>query len=108
MVRGDDLLSSTPRQVHLCRLLGLDPPGYLHVPLVLGADGERLAKRHGAVTLSDLASKGLTAIDVLGVLARSLDLATSGEAVVAEDLVDRFDAARLPREAVTFEDWFGV
>jgi glutamyl-tRNA synthetase len=54
VVRGDDLLASTPRQVLLQRLLGLPSPRYAHVPLVIGADGQRLAKRHGAVTLADL------------------------------------------------------
>ena len=53
VVRGDDLLASTPRQVQLARLLGLPVPAYAHVPLVLGPDGSRLAKRHGAVTLAD-------------------------------------------------------
>ena len=60
VVRGDDLLSSTPRQILLQRLLGLPTPEYLHVPLVLGTDGERLAKRHGAVTLSQLADGGVS------------------------------------------------
>lgn len=58
VVRGDDLLPSTPRQIHLQRLLAYPTPEYAHVPLVLGADGERLAKRHGAVTLDDLAAIG--------------------------------------------------
>ena len=58
VVRGDDLLGSTPRQILLQRLLGYGTPEYLHVPLVLGADGERLAKRHGAVTSRDLAADG--------------------------------------------------
>lgn len=56
VVRGDDLLASTPRQVHLARALGLAVPRYLHVPLVLGPDGARLAKRHGSVTLADAAA----------------------------------------------------
>ena len=77
VVRGDDLLSSTPRQVHLQRLLGLPQPEYLHVPLVLGEDEQRLAKRHGAVTLADLAAAGWSAGDVLGVLAVSLGLGAS-------------------------------
>ena len=47
VVRADDLLPSTPRQAHLASLLGLPVPAYLHVPLVVGADGDRLAKRHG-------------------------------------------------------------
>jgi glutamyl-tRNA synthetase len=56
VVRGDDLLSITPAQIELQRLLGLPSVTYRHVPLVLGADGERLAKRHGAVTLRDLST----------------------------------------------------
>ena len=64
VVRGDDLLAVTPTQVALQRLLGLPTPAYVHVPLVLGPDGERLAKRHGAVTLADLAAHGIGAVEV--------------------------------------------
>ena len=59
VVRGDDLLPVTATQIALQRLLGLPTPAYMHVPLVLGDDGERLAKRHGAVTLFDLAATGV-------------------------------------------------
>ena len=72
VVRGDDLLSSTPRQMHLQRLLGYQHPEYAHVPLVLGPDGSRLAKRHGAVTLADLAMQGVGPAAVVAVLAASL------------------------------------
>ena len=72
VVRGDDLLGVTPSQVHLQRLLGYATPVYAHVPLVVGADGERLAKRHGAVTLADLAAQGVTAAQVREVLWESL------------------------------------
>ena len=54
VVRGDDLLSSSPRQAYLAALLGYSPPVYAHVPLVLNADGKRLAKRDGAVTVSEI------------------------------------------------------
>jgi glutamyl-tRNA synthetase len=104
VVRGDDLLSSTPRQILLQRLLGLPTPEHLHVPLVLGADGERLAKRHGAVTLRDLAADGWDPIDVVGVLARSLGLAATGERVTVDELVGRFDPARLPKGPVHLAD----
>ena len=72
VVRGDDLLDVTASQVHLQKLLGYVSPVYAHVPLVVGADGERLAKRHGAVTLSDLAAQGATAAQVREVLWESL------------------------------------
>ena len=69
VVRGADLLDSTPRQLWLGARLGLPAPRHAHVPLVLGPDGERLAKRHGAVTLADRAALGQSAADVRGELA---------------------------------------
>jgi len=104
VVRGDDLLSSTPRQLLLQRLLDLPHPDYMHVPLVLGADGQRLAKRHGAVTIGDLAADGWSVGDVIGVLAVSLGLARPGESVTVEQLVDRFDPDCVPRTAVHLAD----
>ena len=74
VVRGDDLVASTPRQLHLHHLLGFTPPVYAHVPLVLGADGTRLAKRHGAVTLDDLAERGIGPTTVLTMLLASIGL----------------------------------
>ena len=98
VVRGDDLLSSTPRQVMLQRLLGLSTPRYRHVPLVLGADGVRLAKRHGAITLTQLAEAGVQVPEVLTMLAASLGLADVGERVTPSMLVARFDPTALSRE----------
>ncbi|MCZ9883801.1 tRNA glutamyl-Q(34) synthetase GluQRS [Arthrobacter sp. B2a2-09] len=93
VVRGDDLLSSTPRQAYLASLLGVPVPEYAHVPLVLNRDGARLAKRDGAVTLGDLAAVGLSAGEVRDMILESLGLPGGplGEAL------DRFDPARLPR-----------
>ena len=68
VVRGDDLLSITPAQIELQRLLGLPSVTYRHVPLVLGADGERLAKRHGAVTLRDLSTSTADVESVISAL----------------------------------------
>lgn len=96
VVRGDDLWPSTPVQVFLQELLGLPTPGYLHVPLVLGPDGRRLAKRHGAVTLADLAAAGVHPGQVLGSLAASLGWASPGERLDASQLLDRFDVDGLP------------
>ncbi|WHU57469.1 tRNA glutamyl-Q(34) synthetase GluQRS [Trueperella pyogenes] len=75
VVRGDDLLPSTPRQVYLQKLLGYATPEYIHVPLVLNREGVRLAKRDGAVTLSELSGFGWTPDDVRALLLSSLGLA---------------------------------
>ncbi|WKD58534.1 Glutamate--tRNA ligase [Corynebacterium caspium DSM 44850] len=72
VVRGADLLDSAPSQAYLYYLLGLPTPSYIHVPLVLGPTGKRLAKRDGAVTLRQLHAAGMTTAQVLGLLAASL------------------------------------
>ena len=102
VVRGSDLVDSTPRQLLLAELLGLKAPTYAHVPLVLGPDGARLAKRHGAVTLADRERLGETPEDVVAWMARSVGLADGNEQVSAEELIQRFDPSRLPTEPTTF------
>jgi glutamyl-tRNA synthetase len=94
VVRGDDLLSSTPRQAYLGSLLGVPVPEYAHVPLVLNRDGARLAKRDGAVTLGDLAAVGLSAGEVRDLILESLGL-PGGQLGGA---LGGFDPAKLPRE----------
>ncbi len=96
VVRGDDLLAGTPRQRLLQQLLGLPEPRYAHVPLVLAPDGARLAKRHGAVTLADLAARGVTAAQVLSRLAASIALCAPGDAVTIDELVPRFHLDAVP------------
>jgi glutamyl-tRNA synthetase len=103
VVRGDDLLDATPSQAHLLDLLGRPRPGWAHVPLVLGPDGARLAKRHGSVTLADLAAQGVSVGEVRGRLAASLGLAEPGEPVTMRQLVDRFDPVALPLDPWTFD-----
>ena len=93
VVRGADLADSTPRQILLARLLSLPEPAYTHVPLVLGPDGRRLAKRHGAVALSD---RGEGPDEVRAWMARTLGLAEAGETPSPGGLIDRFDPKRLP------------
>ncbi|XAS71907.1 tRNA glutamyl-Q(34) synthetase GluQRS [Micrococcaceae bacterium Sec5.1] len=99
VVRGDDLLPSTPRQVYLATLLGLPVPEYAHVPLVVNYDGVRLAKRDGAVTLGDLAAVGVSAERVRDLLLESLGLPAGS----LEDAVPEFDPRRLPREPLVWK-----
>jgi glutamyl-tRNA synthetase len=104
VVRGDDLLASTPRQILLQRHLGYEQPDYLHVPLVVGADGERLAKRHGAVTIAELAHLDRGPSDVLSWIAESLLLVAPGEVVTAAAMLDRFDPTAVPHEVCIVPD----
>ena len=100
VVRADDLLSSTPRHAHLQRLLGLPEPSWLHVPLVLGPDGNRLAKRDGAVTLDDRLALGDTPERVVAVLAASLGLVAEPETTPA-DLLATFSVDQISRSPWT-------
>jgi glutamyl-tRNA synthetase len=97
VVRGDDLLQAAATQAFLAGLLGYRPPVYAHVPLAVNAEGRRLAKRDGAVTLPDLAALSMEPRAVLGLIAESLKLASPGERVSPEVLLERFDPERLPR-----------
>ncbi len=102
VVRGDDLLLSTPRQVHLGRLLGYAPITYAHVPLVLGPDGQRLAKRDGAVTWGDLREAGESPEQIRYRLAASLGLVEGGAPAAPTDLLAGFDPQQLPRDPWIF------
>ena len=86
VVRGADLVSSTPRQIWLAKVLGADPPRYAHVPLVVGPDGERLEKRTFAGTVRKLRESGMTAERVVGELALGLGLADTNEPVTPRAL----------------------
>jgi glutamyl-tRNA synthetase len=99
VLRGDDLLSSTPRQLLLYAALGLPAPEFFHVPLVLGEDGKRLAKREGAFALADLRARGIPADRVLGLLAAWSGLG-DGSPVTLEALIRRFRPEALPRAPV--------
>jgi len=89
VVRGDDLLSSSPRQSYLASLLGHPQPVYAHVPLALNGHGKRLAKRDGAVTLEELGPER-----AFSLIAESLGAPGAGMV----DLLESFDPAMLPRE----------
>jgi glutamyl-tRNA synthetase len=101
VVRGDDLLPSTARQLLLFAALELTPPRFAHVPLVVGDDGQRLAKRHGARSLGELRQAGAAPEAVIGLLAASCGLAPAGTRCAASELVGGFGWGRLPRGPAT-------
>lgn len=103
IVRGDDLLDSAARQIHLRRLLGLDDKvRYWHLPLVIGPDGRRLAKRHGDTRLEHYRARGATPERILGLLAYWSGLLPRHEEIDLAALLNVFDLARLPKSAVVF------
>lgn len=100
VVRGDDLLSSTPRQLLLYESLGLAPPRFWHVPLVVGPDGRRLAKRHGDTRISWFRDAGISPERLVGWLAWQSGLGELGESCVPADLITRFGWSKVPRERI--------
>ncbi|QEG37640.1 tRNA glutamyl-Q(34) synthetase GluQRS [Bythopirellula goksoeyrii] len=102
IVRGDDLLSSTPRQLILYEKLGLGPvPLYTHLPMVVGEDGRRLAKRHGDTRLSYYREKGVTPERILGLLAHWCGLDEQRE-MTAKEFAQNFELSNLPREQIVY------
>ena len=102
VVRGSDLLSSTPRQIYLQRLLGLPEPEYGHVPLLLAADGRRLAKRARDQELGELQSR-YTAPELLGRLAHLAGLIPEPAPITAQQLIPLFSWEKLPRQDLKVE-----
>ncbi len=106
VLRGDDLLPSVARQVLLWEFLGQAPPLFAHVPLVVGADGKRLAKRHGDTTLASLRGQGKSANEVVGLLAWWSGLATNLKPVQAHDLIEGFQLKNVPAKTIVWSgDW---
>ena len=104
IVRGDDLIDSTPRQILLYRALGLQQqiPHYSHVPLVVGTDGRRLAKRHGDTRLEYYRQRGVPAERVLALLARWCGMRDVGPRTRADELLQLFRLEMLPRHPIVF------
>ncbi len=102
VVRGDDLLDSTPRQILLYRALGLAEriPQYTHLPLVIGQDDRRLAKRHGDTRLATYRAAGVAPARILHLMSRWLGMATC--ATVGE-MIGRFDLQAVPGEPIVFD-----
>jgi glutamyl-tRNA synthetase len=102
VLRGADLLASTPRQLQLASALGLPAPGYAHVPLLVGPDGKRLAKRGGPPSLRALRERGLHPERLVGLLAGWAGLG-DGQPLSASALVSRFSLDALPHSALRVE-----
>jgi len=102
VLRGDDLLPSTFRQMELYSAFGWAPPKFAHVPLVIGTDGRRLAKRHGDTRLATLRNQGVTAENLIGLLAWSCGLRPTREPISASELLGDFDLCRVTREPFVF------
>jgi glutamyl-tRNA synthetase len=96
VVRGDDLVPSTPRQLLLYEALGLPSPRFSHVPLVVGPDGRRLAKRHGDTRLASLRAAGVRPETLLGLLAWSCGWLSEVRPATARELVPHFRLASIP------------
>lgn len=103
VLRGDDLLPSTFRQLELYDFFGWPPPEFAHVPLVVGPDGRRLAKRHGDTRLATLRAEGVSAERLVGLLAWSAGLRPTPAPTTAVELLADFDLSRLPRKPFVFE-----
>ena len=97
VVRGDDLLPATPAQILLQRALGYPTPAYCHVPLVVGPDGRRLAKRHGDTRIAAFREAGRSPEWVLSLLAASCGWCAPGEVVTLRSLLPRFSLATVPK-----------
>lgn len=95
VVRGADILASTPRQLALFAALGRPAPRYAHLPLVRAADGERLAKRSGARGIAEYLACGISAETILGALAWSIGLADAPAPIAARELVGGFAFERI-------------
>ncbi len=103
VVRGSDLLGSTPRQIWLHRLLGYEPPQYCHVPLLLARDGRRLSKRERDLDMGVLRRR-CSAGEIIGKLAWLTGLQSAPEPVSAADLIPGFQWSRVKRQDIFLPD----
>ena len=110
VIRGDDHVSNTPKQINLIRAVGAEPPVYAHVPSVFGTDGKKLSKRHGAVSVEEFRDAGYFAPALLNFLSL-LGWAPDGETTIMsrDELVERFDLSRVQSSPAAFDfqklDW---
>ncbi len=104
VIRGQDHVSNTPKQLQILEALGAEIPVYAHVPLLNGPDGRKLSKRHGAITVEDFRAQGYlpdTLVNYLALLGWSYDDRT--EIMTREELIERFTLDRVGKSAATFD-----
>jgi glutamyl-tRNA synthetase len=102
VIRGDDHVNNTPRQINILKALGATPPIYGHVPMILGADGEKLSKRHGAVSVMEYPAQGYLPEAMLNYLARLGWSHGDEEIFTMEQFCSWFDLAHLSRSPAQF------
>jgi glutamyl-tRNA synthetase len=110
VIRGEDHISNTPKQINIIKALGVEPPIYAHVPNVLGGDGKKLSKRHGAVTVEEFRNDGYYApalMNFLALLGWSYDDKTT--IMSRDELIERFTLERVIPSPAAFDyeklDW---
>ena len=110
VIRGEDHVSNTPKQINVLRALGAEPPVYAHAPNVFGIDGKKLSKRHGAVSVGEFREEGYVPEALMNFLAL-LGWAPDGETTImsADELIERFSLERVGSSPATFDyaklDW---
>jgi glutamyl-tRNA synthetase len=102
VIRGDDHLNNTPRQINILRALGATPPQYAHVPMILGPDGKRLSKRHGAVSVMQYREDGFLPEALLNYLVRLGWSHGDQEVFTIDEMIELFDVKDVNKAASTF------
>ncbi|MBA2245032.1 MAG: glutamate--tRNA ligase [Gemmatimonadetes bacterium] len=105
VIRGDDHLANTPKQILLYRALGVEPPHFAHVPMILGADGKRLSKRHGATAVGEYAAQGILPQALVNFLAL-LGWSTGDDTEIMQlpELIERFSLERINKKSAVFDN----
>ncbi len=104
VIRGDDHVNNTPRQMNILRALGATPPRYAHVPMILGPDGQKLSKRHGAVSVTQFRDEGILPEALVNYIARLGWSHGDQEIFSREELYEKFDVADVNRAASVFDN----
>lgn len=103
VIRGDDHINNTPRQVNILRAMGAELPNYAHVPMILGDDGKRLSKRHGAVSVTQFRDEGILPEALLNALVR-LGWSHGDEEVFSiEEMIEKFSLQAVQKSAAAFD-----